>query len=110
MEFLAIAYSIACFVQLAAGLPQLIEIIRKKSSDEMNLVTWGGWLGSQFICLLYIISHKNPVLIAVSSSWVLYYSMMLSAIIYYRRNPGGVITKTVRRSQLRLKDALATDE
>ena len=84
MELLALAYSIACFTQLAAGLPQLYEIIREKSSHEMNLLTWGGWLGSQFVCLIYILSLGNPVLAAVSSAWTIYYIAMVAAIVYYR--------------------------
>lgn len=84
MELLAIAYSIACFVQLIAGIPQLLEIIRERSSRELSLLTWGGWLAAQFICLLYITSLGNKVLITVSCAWMVYYFAMVSVIIYYR--------------------------
>ena len=84
MELLALAYSIACFTQLAAGLPQLFEIIREKSSHEMNLFTWGGWLGSQVVCLIYILSLGNLVLAAVSTAWTVYYIAMVLIILYFR--------------------------
>lgn len=85
MNILAIIFAIASSAQIVAGLPQIREIIRKRSSEELSLVTWIAWLVMQSLCFTYVASVGDPVLMSMSGLWILYYAAMVGVISYYRR-------------------------
>lgn len=84
MKIIEIIYITSTLVALSASVPQIIQLLRTKASDELSISTWTLWLGTQFITVLYMISTGNKLLIAVSCSWAVFYVVMLGLILKYR--------------------------
>ncbi len=99
MTTLQIIYSISTSIAILASLPQIRQLLVTKRSEELNITTWSLWLCTQFVTLSYMVSIRDHLLIAVSTIWLVFYVIMISLILYYRRNPGGVITKAFRASR-----------
>lgn len=84
MDILALSYTFASLIQIAAGIPQICEIIKQKDSKELSLLTWFLWFATQALCLGYVIAINDYVLIAMCCSWLVYYVAIIGVILYYR--------------------------
>lgn len=91
MNPIEVLYTCSASVAVLASIPQVRQLLVTKSSDELNIATWSLWLGTQFISLTYAISLQVHLLIIVNCIWITFYTVMLTLILYYRRNPGKVI-------------------
>lgn len=88
LELIQTIYIIGAIIALAAGVPQVKQLLRTKASDEFSLATWGTWLGTQCSVLLYVCAFGTPLMMAVNAIWVAFYCLMLVLIIRYRpRSP-----------------------
>lgn len=83
MLILPILLTISALIALAAGIPQMIKLIKTKNSDEFNLGTWGMWVGTQTVSTAYAISIGDGLLMAINSAWVLFYLVMAALIVKY---------------------------
>ena len=90
MNPIEILYTCSTSIAVLASIPQVRQLLITKSSDELNIATWALWLGTQFISLTYAISLQVHLLIVVNCIWIMFYAIMLTLILYYRRNPGRV--------------------
>ena len=84
MIWLQIMVTAATLVAISAGFPQLLKLIRLKSSVEFNLGTWVMWVVAQVIFVSYAASIGDKLLIVVNSCWMIFYGLMVALIIRYR--------------------------
>ncbi len=84
MKIIAIIYLIAAVLSIAAMLPQIKKLIITKNSDEFNLSSWFIWFFSQACGSVYAIALKAPAYIIVSSTWTVFYVIMVVLIIKYQ--------------------------
>lgn len=84
MEIIALLYIIAALIAIAAGIPQVIQLLKVRNSDEFELGTWLIWLVSQGFSLLYVASIGNTLLTIVNVGWVSFYAVMVVLIIRFR--------------------------
>lgn len=84
MNILAIGYLVASTAQIVAGLPQIRKLVKSKNAESFSLTTWGMWGATQGVCLAYNVSLGDPVLISLSTLWMVYFVSMLGLIVYYR--------------------------
>ena len=85
MVTIELAYLMASTVAIIAMAPQVKQLLITKQSDEFSLFSWMAWTFSQFIALLYGVSHGALPYIIVNSIWLLYYLVMVVMIIRYRK-------------------------
>lgn len=83
MLILSILLTISALVALAAGIPQMVKLIKTKNSDEFNLSTWTMWVATQSVSTAYAISIGDYLLMTINAAWVLFYLVMASLIIKY---------------------------
>lgn len=84
MTIIAIFYIIAAFLAIAACIPQVLQLIKVKCSDEFELTTWGTWMIAQAVSLAYVASLGNQLLIITNGLWVTFYAVMFALILWYR--------------------------
>lgn len=84
MIILQLAFSLATVIALSAGIPQLIKLVRLKSSAEFSLSTWMMWCLTQLTSVAYTITVGDPVLILANSLWCAFYLCMITLIMRYR--------------------------
>lgn len=89
---LATALAITGCLSVIAVIPQLLQLLKIKRSDEFSLISWTTWLIYQVVSVLYTISIKVWVYAAINILWVLFYATMVYLIIKYR-------VKTKRKSK-----------
>lgn len=77
---------ISSLVALAAGIPQMIKLVKTKNSDEFNLGTWSMWIGTQSVSTVYALSIGDLLLLCINFSWVLFYLSMAALIVKYDPN------------------------
>ena len=95
MHLIQSLYLLSSFVSVVAMWPQIRQLLVTKQSDELSLSTWISWTIGQIIAELYAVSlHAAPYLIA-STSWLLFYFVMLALIIHYRLKPTPVLTSDI---------------
>jgi uncharacterized protein with PQ loop repeat len=87
MNTIEIIYIVGVMVAICAGLPQIIQLVKSKASDEFSVPTWGMWLVTQCSSLAYAISISNAILVGVNLAWMSFYLIMISLILWYRRRP-----------------------
>lgn len=85
MKLIEIIYILSTLTAVVASLPQILQLLRTKASDELSISTWSLWLATQVITLSYMISTHNKLLIVVSSVWLVFYVVMLGLIFRYRQ-------------------------
>lgn len=102
MILIEILYTISATVAIGACIPQVWQLWRSKSSDELSLQSWMTWTFTQMVTLLYVISIGNALMGVVNFIWVSFYACMTIMIIRYRKSPAGEVvpTPTVIASQL----------
>lgn len=82
---LATLLLISGFAAVIASIPQLIQLIRIKESDEFNLTTYFIWITYQLISIFYTASIHAYVYTAINILWVLYYIVIIALIVKYRK-------------------------
>ena len=86
MHFIELTYLIASVAAVIAMAPQIKTLLVTKQSDELNLSTWMVWASYQVVALMYSISlGAIPYLIA-NIAWLMFYAVMLTLIVKYRKN------------------------
>ncbi len=85
MHLFEVVYLSATTIALLVCIPQMRQIIVAKHSDEFSLTTWGMWIFTQSISLMYVASLKQTILVIASALWTLFYICMVALIVYYRR-------------------------
>ena len=78
-----IIYFFAIIIPLMT-IPQIWVIWVNKSAQDMSLITWGAFLVSAFVWLIYSIVHKDKPLIINSVLWVILESLVVIGIIIFR--------------------------
>jgi uncharacterized membrane protein HdeD (DUF308 family) len=92
MFALQILVTLSTIVAITAGIPQMLKLIRVRNSDEFNKSTWLLWVATQSVSTVYACALGDILLIAVNTTWVIFYSIMVFLILYYdpKRGPGRV--------------------
>ena len=93
MTALQIIYTISTCIALLASFPQIRQLMVSKRSDELSITPWVLWLCTQFVSLAYVMSIRDTLLITFASIWLVFYVIMISLILYYRRNTGVELVK-----------------
>lgn len=96
MHLFEILYMTSTAVALIACIPQMRQLIATKCSDEFSLTTWTMWIFTQGISLMYVLSLKQMLLVLASGLWTMFYIIMVSLILYYRRS----VTTTLATEEL----------
>ncbi len=86
MPLIEITYLIASIVAIIAMAPQIKLLLMTKQSEELSLATWITWTAYQATALVYAISLHVVPYIAVNTAWILFYGIMLTLIVRYRKN------------------------
>lgn len=87
MYILGILYITAAFVAIGACIPQIVQLVKLRRSDEFELSTWAVWLLTQLVSVAYVASLGNVLMIIANSAWVSFYAVMVYLIIHYRLRP-----------------------
>lgn len=82
-------------VAISATIPQLIRLIKVKSSREFSLRSYVLWTMTQMVTLMYVSSIGDILLTVASSLWVLYYTVMIVLILRYRQTGPQPVSVTV---------------
>jgi uncharacterized protein with PQ loop repeat len=69
---------------IVAALPQLMKLIRLKSSSEFSLFSWTVWLIYQIVTLAYAVTLNVWAYEIINSFWVVFYLMMVVLILRYK--------------------------
>lgn len=84
MRPIEIIYILTTLVSLTSSVPQITQLIAKKSSSELNVFTWVIWFIAQIIATIYAYYIKATAYFFISSTWVIFYLIMMTLIIRYR--------------------------
>ena len=69
----------------AAYVPQASRIWRRKSSEDVSILTYGMFLGGQIVYLFYGVRfHQTPIVIGMAANIVGSLAVILSALRYRR--------------------------
>lgn len=83
---LATAVSIVGIATGAAYLPQAVRILKRKSSDDVSIVTYLLFFGGQAVYLVYGIRfHQTPIVIGMAANMIGNSAVILSALRYRGR-------------------------
>jgi len=85
---LSFALVTAGLIAVLCSIPQFIQLLKEKRSDEFNLFSWVSWIIYQITALMYTISIGAYPYSALNCLWVAYYILMVIFIIKYRIKPG----------------------
>jgi len=66
-----------------AALPQLIKLLRVKTSRELSLFSWSVWLVYQCVSVAYSMHIHAIAYAIINTLWVAFYAVMVSLIIRY---------------------------
>jgi len=84
-EILSAAVSVVGIATGAAYIPQAARIWKRKSSDDVSVVTYLLFLGGQAVYLLYGIRfHQTPIVIGMAANIVGNLAVILSALRFRR--------------------------
>lgn len=84
LEVIRVLFICSTALAMSATIPQLMKLVRVKSSREMSLQSYGMWSGTQSMTVLYTLTIGDIVLAISSAVWLTFYVTMTSLIIYYR--------------------------
>lgn len=85
MKLIEILYSLSSSIAILASMPQVMQLLRTKASDELSFSTWSFWLGTQVVNLAYMTALGNHLLMFFSAAWLTFYVVMMVLIVRYRR-------------------------
>lgn len=77
--------SIIGVVMAFSLLPQLVRLTRRKTSDDISLISWFWVLTGQISWLLYGIYKSSPSLIITEIAWIIAAITMIYLTIKYRK-------------------------
>lgn len=86
MHIIQILYITASTASVCAGVPQLRQLMAARRSDEFSVQTWSVWTASQFAGLSYAIWMHDLFFTVVTAVWVVFYCIMMTLILKYRRS------------------------
>ena len=113
MSLIEILLVVAATIGICAGIPQLLQLLKTKNSEELSLKTWAMWVGTQSVSAAYSFSIGDKFLSTINSIWVLFYFAMSVLIVYYspkmraRRAAKLVLVAIVPPSQVRPQETSA---
>jgi uncharacterized protein with PQ loop repeat len=84
MNIFEITYTIGVLVAIGACIPQVIQLIKTKRSDEFSISTWLLWATTQGLSFMYAMHLGDTLLIAANAIWVSFYTLMVALIFHYR--------------------------
>ncbi len=84
MTFFSLLYIIASVASIAAGLPQIIQILKTKNVEGISMQTYTMWFVLQAICLPYNFQSGDMMWFAICILWTAYYIVMIVLIKYYK--------------------------
>lgn len=84
MDLFALLYILASVMSILAGLPQIIQILRTKNVEGINLQTYDMWAVLQVASLPYTVQSGNALWFGVSVGWLTYYTAVIILIEHYR--------------------------
>lgn len=87
MQIISFLYITTAIIAISACIPQIIQLVKVRRSDEFELSTWSVWLLTQVVTLAYVISIDNLLMVVVNAGWVSFYGLMVYLIIHYRLRP-----------------------
>lgn len=79
-------YLLGSMAAVAAMAPQVKTLLTTRSSAELSLLSWCIWSGSQIIAFAYSISLGALPFIVISGVWVVYYLLIVTLIIRFRKS------------------------
>lgn len=94
LEVIRVLFICSTALAMSATVPQLMKLVRVKSSREISLQSYGMWSGTQSVTVLYALTIGDIVLAISSAVWLTFYVIMTSLIIYYRR-PSRILAEAV---------------
>ncbi|HET6924353.1 MAG TPA: hypothetical protein VFH39_00800 [Candidatus Saccharimonadales bacterium] len=71
---------------VVAALPQVVQLMKVKTSRELSLVSWTVWLIYQAVSVAYSVHIKAVAYVVINALWVCFYTAMIVLIIRYRKN------------------------
>ena len=90
MQIISFLYIATALIAISACIPQIIQLVKIRRSDEFQLSTWAIWLLTQVVTLVYVMSIDNLLMAVVNAGWVSFYGLMVYLIIHYRLRPAPV--------------------
>lgn len=72
------------FIAITAAIPQLLRLLKLKSSREFTVSTWIVWLCYQLMSVIYSVQIKAVAFIVINTLWTLFYACMIALIIKYK--------------------------
>lgn len=78
-------FAICTIFNLVAYLPQIIQLIKTKSADDINLTSWLTWIFSE-VCYLGYILLESPEIGVISMAMLSLTLMVITSIltVYYQ--------------------------
>lgn len=109
MNILALSYILASSIQILAGIPQVVKVVKARDAGSLSFSSWAMWGMTQGICLMYSISTGNPILYGMATLWMLFYATMVGVIAYFRWPERFQRFRIMRRNRFGL-ETVAIDE
>ena len=75
---------VVSFVYPLTVAPQVYKVYQTHNVESLALVSWLLYLIFQLVCVAYAISRRLTPLIIEGSLWLVYYGLMVAAIMAYR--------------------------
>lgn len=83
MSPIQVLFIMSSLTAVSAGIPQMVKLVKTKTSDGFNLATWMMWIGTQSVSALYSFSIGDPLLMTINFCWISFYAIMTTLIIRY---------------------------
>lgn len=85
MHAIEIFYLSASALSVVAMGPQIRQMLISKNTEGLSLITWTVWMSTQVIAMIYSLSINAWPFFLVSTAWCLFYAVMVTLIVKYRR-------------------------
>ncbi len=73
-------------IGLSAYWPQISKLVKVKKSDQFSILTWGLWVFSGLLLLVYAISIKDFVYIILETLHTAFLLLVFILIMIYKTN------------------------
>ena len=83
MHFIESIYFMSGLLAVCAGMPQLLKIVKTRSSEGFYVATWVFWVFSQSISLTYSIFIGAVSYMILNIIWIGFYISMVLLILRY---------------------------
>jgi uncharacterized protein with PQ loop repeat len=98
MKLIEILYILSSTIAILSSMPQVMQLLRTKASEELSVPTWSMWLATQFVSVAYMANLGNLLLMCFSIAWLSFYTVMMVLIIRYRRRPAPEMVEAVNEA------------